>query len=144
MSDVVATRQQDSGFSQNLVAYSSIRGTDDDAKMKVLMAISDAQPMQEVLGQELAIVDIIIMNTEVTDRVTGELVPAKRTVIIEEDGTAKAAMSDGIIRSLNNLLGVYGEPHTWNGPKHGTVVEAGPKGRQYYTIKWGPAAPAKK
>lgn len=127
----------------NLVAYSSIRGTDDEAKMRVLEAISDAEPMQEKLGQVLAIVDLIILNTTVTDRNTGEIAEVQRTVIIQEDGTAVAAMSGGIIRSLNNLLAVYGEPHTWNGPKYGTVVEAGPKGRQYYTIKWGKALPKK-
>lgn len=139
MSNVVAVQETNTNPTNSLVAYSSIRGTDDDAKMRVLQAISDAEPMQEKLGQALAIVDLIILNTEVTDRNTGEVVPAQRTVIVQEDGTAVAAMSGGIIRSLNNLLAVYGEPHTWTSPKYGTVVEAGPKGRQYYTIKWGQA-----
>lgn len=140
MSDVaVISNTPATPVQNNLVAYSSIRGTDDDAKMRVLEAISDAEPMQEKLGTVLAITDIIILNTTVTDRNTGEVAEVQRTVIIQEDGTAVATMSGGIIRSLNNLLAVYGEPYTWNGPKYGTVVEAGSKGRQYYTIKWGKA-----
>lgn len=127
-----------------LVAYSSIKGDDIDAKMDVLNAVSNAEPIAQHLGEELLIRDIIIMNTTLTDKATGEVVEVQRTVVITEDGTAYAAMSGGIIRSLNNMIGVLGEPSTWPAPVATTIVEAGPVGRRYYTAKFGPAKSKKK
>lgn len=120
-----------------LVAYSSITGTDVDSKLAVLDATTNAEPIAQHLGEIIRVRDLIILNTTVTDKATGEVSEAQRTVLIAEDGTAYAAMSGGIIRGLTNMIAVMGEPSGWQDPVEVVIVEEGQKGRMYYTPKFG-------
>jgi hypothetical protein len=121
------------------LAYSSITGTDYAAKLSILTAVTDSEPFADNLGKTIQLKDIIIQVIPMTDEQTGEVVDQPRILLLDDEGTAYHAISSALLRSLNNIIGIMGEPSTWEAPVPATLVKAGQGTRQYYTLKFGPA-----
>jgi len=69
---------------------------------------------------------------------------APRIILIDEDGTAYAAISSGILKSLENLVGVFGKPSQWPGSIPVAVTEQkSRKGFRFMTLSIAPAKPSK-
>ncbi len=115
--------------------FSTIDGSTRQGKMETYAAISDAKPVNEHLDTPIALVNVIMQAVEITDTATGELVDAVRTYLIDSDGKAYAAVSDGIVGSLRDLFGILGSPTTWDEPLPIKVMEErGKSGRRYMKI----------
>lgn len=69
------------------------------------------EAIDEIIDVEHVLVHIVMLP----DKVTGELKPCKRTVLVGTNGVRVAAVSDGVISSLDSFAGVFGPP-PWNPP----------------------------
>lgn len=116
--------------------YSSITGTDIEARKKVYTAISAAQQLSDHLGKTINLKDVIVQPVTSENEETGEVDEYLRTTLIDADGTAYAAGSSGVASSLKNLFGVFGEPEIWTEPLAIKVVEKkGRKGFKFMSIE---------
>lgn len=128
-------------------AYSSIVMNDPESKLEVLEAVTNSEPVREHLKELVYVEHIIIQRIEMADQQTGEMVTQPRIVVLTRQGEPDGeplvlhAISQGLLRSINNMIGALGEPATWGGFKPAAVfLLAGPAGRQYLTMKFGNAA----
>lgn len=112
---------------------STLRGNDRDTQIQVLKATMNATPLSEHLGKPINLVHFVAQSIDMTDEETGELVNATRIVLLDADGSAYAAISNGLIKSLQNIVGILGEPATWGQPLPLIVTEAGQGKRKYFT-----------
>ena len=109
-------------------AYSSVKGTDIDARKLVYNAVNNAEQVSDHLGEEFLLSNIIQQPTEslVLDKdgnPTGEVEEYTRTTLITPDGQAFSAGSDGIAGSVENLISAFGEPSEWAEPLRVKVIE---------------------
>lgn len=104
-------------------AYSSVTGTDVDARKLVYNAVNNAEQVSDHLGEEFLLSNIIQQPTESLNEETGAVEEYTRTTLITPDGQAFSAGSDGIAGSVDNLLAAFGEPSTWAEPLRVKVIE---------------------
>lgn len=69
-------------------------------------------------GTELYLVKALFHECTVNDAETGEVRPAVRTVLIDEDGITYGSVSEGVCRSLQRLFKAVGTPEKWEKPLH--------------------------
>jgi hypothetical protein len=116
--------------------YSTIAGDTREEKIQILDAVTNAEPVGDHLGETIALRHVIAQATQVEDANTGEMRDAVRTIIIDDDGKAFAAVSDGMLMALQNIFGIMGNPNTWAEPLPITVVEVkGRKGFKFFTVR---------
>lgn len=115
--------------------FSTLIGDDFDTKLALLEAVTDSQAIADNLNKPLRIVNVVIQAVELADDVTGELSEVPRTILIAEDGTAYHAISMGVFRAVETILGVLGHPSTWPSPINIEVKREGKAPRAYYTIR---------
>lgn len=122
--------------------YSSVTGTDIDARKLVYNAVNNAEQVSDHLGEEFLLSNIIQQPTmsEVldpkTNQPTGEVEEYTRTTLISPDGSALSAGSDGIAGSVDNLIAAFGEPSEWAEPLKVKVIERKSKNkRTFFSIE---------
>lgn len=116
--------------------FSSITGSDMDARKRLYKAIAEAEQLSDHLGSTINLADVVVMPVSSENDETGEIEEYERTTLIDADGSAYAAGSSGVVTSLNNLFGVFGQPQTWAEPLAIRVVEKkGRKGFKFMTIE---------
>lgn len=103
--------------------YSSVTGTDVDARKLVYNAVNNAEQVSDHLGEEFLLSNIIQQPTESLNEETGEVEVYTRTTLITPDGKAFSAGSDGIAGSVDNLIAAFGEPSEWAEPLRVQVIE---------------------
>lgn len=103
--------------------YSSVTGTDVDARKLVYNAVNNAEQVSDHLGEEFLLSNIIQQPTESLNEETGEVEVYTRTTLITPDGKAFSAGSDGIAGSVDNLIAAFGEPSEWAEPLRVKVIE---------------------
>lgn len=118
--------------------YSSIKGDDQAAKLEILSGMNNAVQLDDNLDKAFMLKDVIMQGVELVNEETGQLNEAARITLIADDGTAYAATSVGVFTSVKQIIGVLGEPHTWEGPieVYGTKVQ-GRNGFKFNTLKFG-------
>jgi len=116
--------------------WSSIQGEDFESRLKVADAVVNSTPLRDHLGEKIMLRHIVAQATTIADRQTGEITPVVRLVLIDEDGTAYNAMSGGLFKSIENLIGILGMPAYWPGPVPVKINREGKVGEQYYTLKF--------
>lgn len=122
--DAVATVEQSSSVAVRTPrTYSSVTGTDVEARKTVYNAVNNAEQISDHLGEEFHLVHIIQQPTESLNENTGVVEEYTRTTLITADGTAFSAGSDGIAGSVDNLLAAFGEPSEWAEPLRVKVIE---------------------
>lgn len=101
-------------FDQSPAAfYSSIdsRNATMGDKAKVLAALGDPTfKVADVTNKILCVTDVVAHRVKIADMNTGETRPADRIVLILADGQTVAGVSDGFKQSLNNVMGLFGQP----------------------------------
>ena len=116
--------------------YSSIQGNDLDARKKLYTAIAAAEQLSDNLGKTINLKDVVVLPVTSENEETGEIEEYERTTLIDADGKAYAAGSSGVVSSLKNLFGVFGEPNTWEKPLPIKGVEKkGRKGFKFFSIE---------
>lgn len=102
--------------------YSSVKGGDKVAKLKVLAAVTDSESLSDHLREKFAIQDVVIQVIEMPNEKTGEMQKVPRIILITDKGKAFHAVSNGILMSIQNFIGVLGEPGADEGNWPVTVV----------------------
>ena len=116
--------------------YSSVTGTDVNARKLVYNAVNNAEQVSDHLGEEFLLSNIIQQPTESLNEVTGEVDVYTRTTLIGPDGKAFSAGSDGIAGSVDNLIAAFGEPSEWAEPLRVKVVERKSRNkRSFFSIE---------
>lgn len=133
--DVQSTRDKVSALaSGNLGVFTTIQGDDFAAKTQVLAALTDAAPLSDHLGETIDLANIVAQVVEVADE-EGVLNEATRVILVDANGNAFAGLSDGLFRSVQNIISILGHPATWPQPYPMKVVEKrSRRGFKFYTI----------
>lgn len=114
---------------------STFTGEDFATKVQVFDAVSNALPISEHVGETINLRNWVGQVVEVSDE-DGELQSVVRVILVDADGTAYAALSDGLYRALVNIAGVIGLPDTWATPIPVKIVEQrSRKGYRFFTLK---------
>lgn len=106
----LAAITEDAGF------YSSLSLNSQKEKLNFLTVVSNSTPLQEKVGEEIAIKDVIIQTAQFVDDETAEVTEGLRTTLIDADGNAYHASSKGIALALRTAFRVLGEPQAWEEP----------------------------
>ena len=133
----VSTDNKLAGISgERAMFHSSFDRTTPEGKIQTYDAMSNAVPVADHLGETINFVHFAAMVVEIADDKTGELNEAIRVILIDDKGVAYAAVSDGLLRSLQNIVSIFGDPSTWDAPLPIQVVEErGRSGFRYMTVK---------
>jgi hypothetical protein len=128
--EVTKITEEDSGF------YTSLQLTTRAEKMAMLKAVNNSLPLLDKVGEEIAVVDVVLQAVSFPNDETGLIEDTVRTTLIDADGNAYHAASKGIAISLQQAFKVLGDPTTWEEPLVVTV-EQGNRGKfRYLTLKF--------
>lgn len=101
-------------------------------KLKVIASMTNAENLRDHLGKTLALTNWTAQVIDLTDENTGEVTKGVRLVLMTADGKAYACVSNGIAKSLQNILAVAGEPSSWPEPIKVKASEERGKGMNRY------------
>lgn len=117
-------------------AYSSVTGTDVEARKLVYNAVNNAEQISDHLNTPFLLSNIIQQPTESLNEETGVVEEYTRTTLITPEGKAYSAGSDGIAGSVDNLIAAFGEPSEWSEPLSVQVIERKSKNkRTFFSIE---------
>ena len=124
--DYDEVERQLSTLSQSSKIVSTIIGDDFDTREQIANAVLNSISLQdEMLDKPFDLVNWIAQIVKVTpepsdddDRVVDEngRVAAIRVVLLDAEGNAYSATSEGVVSSLGTLQSVMGHPSTWKRP----------------------------
>lgn len=93
--------------------FSSIQATDRKSSVKVFNAINGAEhALGDNIGEVIEITDMVAHPITLQDDVTKEDVQAMRIVLLTKDGVGYHAISQGVVSSLQKVIGIVG-PAPW-------------------------------
>ena len=119
--------------------FTTIQGDDFSAKLALNNAIADAEPIDKHLDKWINLKDIVIQDVEFTDEdeSTGEVTttPGIMVVLVDDQGKAYRAFSNGVFRDLQRLLNILGDPNTWPDPVSVKVVQTVSGKNRFYNLR---------
>lgn len=81
------------------------------SKVAIYNAIADAEmKLDDFINMELKITDVVVHPVEIVDEQTGVVSKMLRTILIDEKGVGYAAVSYGVLSSLQRIFGIVGKP----------------------------------
>ena len=114
--------------------FTTIKGSGIEERRRVFQAVQSATPIADMLGKVIKIADIVVQRVEITND-DGSPDETPRVVLLTDDGKAYAGLSSGLLRSVENILGIMGQPEDWGGPLAVKVTEKrGRSGFRFYTL----------
>lgn len=139
MSGEVATNEVSGAISKlsagEATIYSSMQTDSFDQRKALLKAVTNSTAIADILGSTIELADIIIQPIELEDARTGLMETQPRIVLVDAEGKAFHAVSQGVFKAVQNLIAVLGQPSTWPGPVAITVNEVkGNKGFKFFTF----------
>jgi len=115
---------------------STLKGNDLATRKATLNAVTNATPISDHLGEIINLVHVVAQQVTIVDDKSGEANDAIRAILLDADGSAYAATSDGLMGSLRDVFGIMGQPDTWVEPLPIRVVEKrGRSGFRFYKIE---------
>lgn len=131
----VATRIQNLSRG-TVVAYSSIKGDDIEAKVALYNATSSSENIADNIDVEFDLADIVVTVIPMEDEATGVLKDQPRVIFVTAEGKAYSAISSVLLDDVERVIGMLGEPHTWGGARRAKVIESkSNKGRRFFTLR---------
>ena len=119
--------------------FTTIQGEDFSAKLALNNAIADAEPIDKHLDKWINLKDIVIQDVEFTDEdeSTGEMTTTQgiMVVLVDDQGKAYRAFSNGVFRDLQRLLNILGDPNTWPDPVSVKVVQTVSGKNRFYNLR---------
>ena len=119
--------------------FSTIIGDSFEAKVELLNALSNSEPISENLKTTIFLTNVVVESVDMADETSGEIKAQPRIILIDKDGKAFHAISGPAYRDVKRLLAVMKHPQTWNAPLPIHVVQEGQGTRKYFTVKLGEA-----
>ena len=98
------------------LVYSSVRYESFEDKKRAYNALTTDKQIGDYLNEVLEVEDIIAGDVLITNKETGEVDEATRTVLILSDGSAVAATSSVLFSRLMQIVSIFGNPNTWPEP----------------------------
>ena len=98
------------------LVYSSVRYESFEDKKRTYNALTTDKQIGDYLNEVLEVEDIIAGDVFITNKETGEVDEATRTVLILADGSAVAATSSVLFSRLMQIVSIFGNPNTWPEP----------------------------
>lgn len=122
--------------SGQLSIFSTIKADNQAAKLALYDAVTDAYPVAEFLDQTINLIHVAAQVVKVKQD-DGSMVECVRTILLDENGTAYAAVSNGLFSAVQDFLGVVGMPESWEaGAIPVRVVSMMSRSRfRFYTLK---------
>lgn len=127
---ISATEKMERISNPALAVYSTLDTSDFEGRLDTIAALQDTVSLSDHLGEVIRLANFITQVVEINDTETKRKIEAIRTVLIDEDGTAYHAISDGVLNALQTIVGGLGHPSGWPHPIEVTAIEA--KGRSGY------------
>lgn len=118
ISDSERQMQQLQGNQTTII--STLHSDSFDDSIAIASAVMNAEPLEDYLDTEIKLTNWIAQMVRVTPTAEGDKIvdddgkiTAVRTILIDEDGNAYAAVSEGVVSALSNIVAVLGHPSTW-------------------------------
>lgn len=117
--------------------YSTVPGGDFDAQKVTLNAITNSTPAIDMAGKKIMLKNFVIQASTMIDDETGEERDILRTILIDAEGKAYHAVSDGLFKALQNFTGILGHPSNWPAEGIGVMLQEvkGRRGFRFLTLK---------
>ena len=122
--DVTSVEELSARFASmanGVAVFSSLDADDFLTKARVASAVSNSEPLAEILGTPLTLRNYVGQVIEMPDEKTGILSAVPRIILLCDEGP-KHAISSGVMSALENITGILGQPSEWDG--FDVVVEA--------------------
>lgn len=104
-----------------------------DIKSAYRALTGGAKSLAEVVNCDIDVTHAAVVETEITDKETGEMRKAYRTVLVTAGGEVYATISSSIARCVEALVKLCGNP-PWSEPIKVKVVQVDYKGRRMYRL----------
>lgn len=105
-----------------------------ESAAKIANAMDEAESLRDHMGEVLEIENVLLHDVTLEGE-NGEEIPAVRTVLIGADGTCYAAVSNGVISSLQKIFALVGVG-PWTPPLKVVAKEVNTrKGRRTLRLK---------
>lgn len=112
---------------------SSIQATDRKSSVALYNAMNSGDnALADMVGIELEITDFVAHTVQLRDEVTKQPVDALRVVLIDKEGKAYHAISEGVVSSMQKIIGIVG-PAPWR-EEPLKVVPKNVKTRNKFTV----------
>ena len=98
------------------LVYSWVKTESFEDKKRAYNALTTDKQIGDYLNEVIEVVDIIAGDVFITNKETGEVDEATRTVLILADGSAVAATSSVLFSRLMQIVSIFGNPNTWPEP----------------------------
>lgn len=103
-------------FKENTGAvYSTLSTESFEDKLAVIDAMSNTLMLNEHYGETINLKNFVIQAVQLRDE-DGQMIDAARSILIDSEGQAYHTVSEGILRALQEIVGVLGHPSEWNVP----------------------------
>lgn len=80
-------------------------------KVAIFNAVNGAdESIADHIGEVIEVINVVAHPVELVDEVTGEVVNALRTVLIDKNGKSYTAVSQGITSALSKIFSIIGTP----------------------------------
>ena len=89
---------------------------------QIIAAMNDTLPMTDLKDKPAKFVDVIIHKATVMGEGDEEPTDVRRTVLISDKGVNYAAVSEGVISSIEQISSLYGPP-PWDPPLKLKLIE---------------------
>jgi len=103
--------------------YSSFKGDDFASNKAQIQALTNSQPLADHLGKKIALANLIVQSADMVDEKSGEVRAVPRVVLVDKDGNSFHAISGPLMRDLENVIGMMGDPASWPQPLDVSVAE---------------------
>lgn len=103
-----------SGDARN--TFCSVQGGDRATRAKIYNAMNNPEhKVGDYINKVINVKDVLVEVIELANDETGEAEVAPRVVLIDDNGKAYQAVSQGIFNAVKNAIAIFGQP-TWEEP----------------------------
>jgi hypothetical protein len=117
-----------------IAGYSSIVATSFEDRVAALDAMSNSTPLDENIGKEFQLKDVIIQHTIMPNAV-GIPQEVPRITLITPEGKGYHVMSDVVFKDLKNIFTILGEPKNWPAPVTVVATKESAKVGKFITLR---------
>ena len=117
------------------LVYSTIASDTFEGRIATMSAILDTEALSDHLGEVVNLKDFVLQVVEINDTESNQKIEAVRVILVDADGAAYHAVSDGVLNALQTITGALGHPSTWPNPVPVTPIEMkGRSGFRFMTL----------
>lgn len=103
--------------------YSSFKGDDFESNKAQIQALTNSQPVADHLGKKIALTNVIVQSADMVNEKSGEVQSVPRITLVDKDGNSFHTISGPLMRDLENVIGMMGDPASWPQPLDVSVTE---------------------